>query len=405
MILAVHDVFDRIVQTDEVDYLVYISYLEIYNERLKDLLKPADAAGVRANLEVFDDKARGPSVKGLTEVVVCTPEHVLEMISMGMESRHISATEMNATSSRSHTIFKMVVESRALNPSLMKERSGMLLTKWQAAPKVAGVKASPVKNASLYMVDLAGSEKASRHKDSTTRTEGSNINKSLLTLSNVIQKLTSSARKGAGHIPYRDSKLTRLLSTSLGGNARTVLLCCVSPALSNVEETRSTLLFGKRAQRVQNNAVKNETHADELSKYRAEVADLRKQLQELESGQMESARKLAHQVSLSSREGLLKGPRTALHCNTHPSQRSWRTRRCRTTRRSCSLCRSCCCSPATPSGGSSPCWRGRCWRRRAARAGPGGSVLQLQLECLSPCAARAGGAGGTPQHALPLTAL
>jgi centromeric protein E len=324
MILAVHDVFDRIVQTDEVDYLVYISYLEIYNERLKDLLKPADAAGVRANLEVFDDKARGPSVKGLTEVVVCTPEHVLEMISMGMESRHISATEMNATSSRSHTIFKMVVESRALNPSLMKERSGMLLTKWQAAPKVAGVKASPVKNASLYMVDLAGSEKASRHKDTTTRTEGSNINKSLLTLSNVIQKLTSSARKGAGHIPYRDSKLTRLLSTSLGGNARTVLLCCVSPALSNVEETRSTLLFGKRAQRVQNNAVKNETHADELSKYRAEVADLRKQLQELESGQMESARKLAHQVSLSQSR--------PSHCTaTHPSQRSWRTRRCRTT--------------------------------------------------------------------------
>jgi centromeric protein E len=303
--LAVHDTFDKIMSDSSTDFLIYISYLEIYNEKIMDLLRPQEVQDAddeaRPGLEVYEDKQRGPYVKGLTEVVCCTPENVLEMITMGLEARHISSTEMNMRSSRSHTIFRMVVESRKLSIEIQEQRKGRVLTKWEERKKGAKQE-HPVKMSSLYMVDLAGSERVGRSglgekieeadprfkkEDSATKNrfkEGANINRSLLTLSTVIAKLSSSA---SGHIPYRDSKLTRLLSTSLGGNARTVLLCCISPATSNEEESRSTLQFGKRAQRVKNRARVNEAFDENalLHKYRAEVSELRAKLKSYEEGE------------------------------------------------------------------------------------------------------------------------
>ena len=169
-----------------------------------------------------------------------------------------------------------------------------------------------MKKSRLNLVDLAGSESAGRMHHGEQRMqrlkEGSHINKSLLTLSKVINVLASAqakeqaqAVKGRGtsgeeggaapavHVPFRESKLTRLLSGSLGGNARTVLLCCISPAVSCIDETRSTLLFGERAKRVRNRVRVNEAYDTLLSKYRAEVAMLRTRLREAEEKQAQSA--------------------------------------------------------------------------------------------------------------------
>jgi centromeric protein E len=302
-VLAVHDIFDMIERNSDSDFLVFINYIEIYNERINDLLggqqgggpggddkpqdKPAMAwsnhggSGTAAQhaadrqhghgggLEVFEDKQRGPYVKGATEVVCCSPEMVLEQIRRGLEGRHMAATEMNQASSRSHTILRVVVESRRTGEhERQKGGGGRLLTAWDTANSATAATAAeadalaarePVRMSSLYLVDLAGSENASRHRDMQRLKEGSHINKSLLTLSKVINMLAREGGAGGqggdinrGHVPYRDSKLTRLLSTSLGGNSRTVLLCCISPAACCFDETRSTLQFGERAKRVRN---------------------------------------------------------------------------------------------------------------------------------------------------------
>ena len=235
-ILAIHEVFSHIFKTTGTEFLARVSYIEIYNEEIKDLLEPSDR-----RLRVLDDPRRGPYVKNAKEEVVLSPEHCLELIARGEQNRHIASTNMNTHSSRSHTLFIMVLESRLMdvsevNGDISDEKcggrtSGQLLAGWTGKKKA-------VKVSRLNLVDLAGSERVSKTGATGQRLkEGSMINKSLLTLSTVISHLSSG--KG-GHIPYRDSKLTRLLSSSIGGNACTAEVCAVSPAKRNIGETRST---------------------------------------------------------------------------------------------------------------------------------------------------------------------
>ncbi|MPC32081.1 Kinesin heavy chain [Portunus trituberculatus] len=210
---------------EALEFHIKVSYFEIYMDKIRDLLDVS-----KVNLSVHEDKNRVPSVKGATERFVSSPEEVFETIEMGKSNRHVAVTNMNEHSSRSHSVFLIQVKQENI------ENQKKLLGK-------------------LYLVDLAGSEKVSKTgAEGAVLDEAKNINKSLSALGNVIAALAD----GKTHVPYRDSKLTRILQESLGGNARTTIVICASPASFNEAETRSTLDFGKRAKTIKNCVTVNE---------------------------------------------------------------------------------------------------------------------------------------------------
>jgi centromeric protein E len=214
--LTMRDIFAKIPLQESSEFLVRVSYLELYNEEIKDLLDPRPDV----KFKIVDDKKKGPFVPDLHEEVVTRCDEVEKLLERGERARSYGFTEMNATSSRSHVIFKMIIEARKVFASHESEaeveaRRGFR-TEWESQHEKS------VCVSSLYLVDLAGSERQKKTGASGDRLkEGKAINKSLLTLGTVISELS---KGGKQHIPYRDSKLTRLLSASLGGNARTAML-------------------------------------------------------------------------------------------------------------------------------------------------------------------------------------
>lgn len=208
-----------------IEYTVRVSYMEIYMERIRDLLVPHND-----NLPVHEEKNRGVYVKGLLEVYVSSQEEVYEVLRRGGTARAVSATNMNQESSRSHSIFVVTVTQK-------------------------NVETGSMKSGQLFLVDLAGSEKVGKTGASgQTLEEAKKINKSLSALGMVINSLTDSK---TSHIPYRDSKLTRILQESLGGNSRTTLIINCSPSSYNDVETLGTLRFGMRAKTIKNKAKVN----------------------------------------------------------------------------------------------------------------------------------------------------
>ncbi|KAK4700548.1 kinesin family member 5, partial [Phenoliferia sp. Uapishka_3] len=204
------------------EYLVKVSYMEIYMERIRDLLAPEND-----NLPIHEDKAKGVYVKNLSDFYVGNAPEVFEIMRQGGNSRAVSSTQMNAESSRSHSIFVITVQAR--NTDTGTQKTG-----------------------SLFLVDLAGSEKIGKTgATGQTLEEAKKINKSLSALGMVINALTDGK---SSHIPYRDSKLTRILQESLGGNSRTTLIINCSPSSYNEAETLSTLRFGMRAKSIKNKA-------------------------------------------------------------------------------------------------------------------------------------------------------
>ncbi|RLM70294.1 kinesin-related protein 11-like [Panicum miliaceum] len=252
---AVRDVFDTVRQTDDREFLVRVSYMEIYNEDINDLLTlEGRRLPIKENLE------RGVYVAGLREEIVNSAEQVFELLQLGEVNRHFGETNMNARSSRSHTIFRMVIESSAKNKLDSED---------------------PIRVSVLNLVDLAGSERNNKTGTEGVRlNEAGHINKSLLMLGNVINKLSESGKQ-RGHIPYRDSKLTRILQPALGGNAKTSIICTAAPEEMHIEETRGTLKFASRAKCVSNCAQVNEilTDAALLKRQKREIEELRKKLQ------------------------------------------------------------------------------------------------------------------------------
>ncbi|XP_051178178.1 kinesin-like protein KIN-7A [Lolium perenne] len=249
---AVSDIYRHMENTPEREFVIKISAMEIYNEIVKDLLQPDSGS-----LRLLDDPEKGPIVEKLDEQIVRDREHLRHLIGICEEQRQVGETALNDTSSRSHQIIRLTVESR------LREVSGC------------------VKSfvASLNFVDLAGSERAAQtHAIGARLKEGCHINRSLLTLTKVIRKLSSEKR--SGHIPYRDSKLTRILQLSLGGNARTAIICTMSPALTHVEQSRNTLFFATCAKEVTNTAKVNMVISDkQLVKHlQTEVARLEAEL-------------------------------------------------------------------------------------------------------------------------------
>ncbi|XP_022747490.1 kinesin-like protein KIN-7D, mitochondrial isoform X2 [Durio zibethinus] len=272
--LAIKDVFSIIQDTPGREFLLRVSYLEIYNEVINDLLDPTGQ-----NLRVRED-AQGTYVEGIKEEVVLSPGHALSFIAAGEEHRHVGSNNFNLNSSRSHTIFTLMIESSAHGD----EYDGVVFSQ-------------------LNLIDLAGSESSKTETTGLRRKEGSYINKSLLTLGTVIGKLSEGK---ASHVPYRDSKLTRLLQSSLSGHGHVSLICTVTPASSNMEETHNTLKFASRAKQVEIYASRNKIIDEKslIKKYQREISVLKEELDHLRQGMLVGVN---HEELLSLRQQLEEG--------------------------------------------------------------------------------------------------
>ncbi|KAK7351230.1 hypothetical protein VNO77_10526 [Canavalia gladiata] len=282
-------IFNEVKATkDSTEFLIRVSFIEIFKEEVFDLLDPNSSRGevastakiavpTRVPIQIRETVNGGITLAGVTEAEVRTKEEMASYLSSGSLSRATGSTNMNSQSSRSHAIFTITMEQR---------------------------KGDDILYAKLHLVDLAGSERVKRTgADGMRLKEGIHINKGLLALGNVISALgDEKKRKEGGHVPYRDSKLTRLLQDSLGGNSKTVMIACVSPADTNAEETLNTLKYANRARNIQNKATINR---DPVA---AQVQAMRNQIEQLQadllfyrgdaSGPFEELQILKHKVSL-----------------------------------------------------------------------------------------------------------
>ena len=207
-----------------------MSFLEIYNENIRDLL----VANSNEYLDLREDPEKGPTVAGIHEIEASSASHVMSLLHRGNKRRTQEATAANAVSSRSHAVLQVIIEQHEKSPGT----ASSVKVKDSCAQKIF---LTLNKYGKLSMIDLAGSERAAVTKNRGQRLlEGANINRSLLALGNCINALGDKSNK-ASFVPYRDSKLTRLLKDSLGGNCRTVMIANVSMAVSAFEETLNTL--------------------------------------------------------------------------------------------------------------------------------------------------------------------
>ncbi|KAK2111577.1 Kinesin-like protein kif1c [Saguinus oedipus] len=266
------DLFSRVSenQSAQLSYSVEVSYMEIYCERVRDLLNPKS----RGSLRVREHPILGPYVQDLSKLAVTSYADIADLMDCGNKARTVAATNMNETSSRSHAVFTIVFTQRCHD-------------------QLSGLDSEKVSKISL--VDLAGSERADSSGARGMRLkEGANINKSLTTLGKVISALADmqSKKRKSDFIPYRDSVLTWLLKENLGGNSRTAMIAALSPADINYEETLSTLRYADRTKQIRCNAIINEDpNARLIRELQEEVARLRELL-------------MAQGLSASALEGL-----------------------------------------------------------------------------------------------------
>ncbi|XP_048591260.1 kinesin-like protein KIN-4A isoform X2 [Brassica napus] len=260
---------------DHIEFQIHVSFIEIHKEEVQDLLDPSTIN--KSDTKVAHVPGKPPiqiressngviTLAGSTEVSVSTLKEMSACLDQGSVTRATGSTNMNNQSSRSHAIFTISVEQmRKINNNTDSPENGSLKEEYLCAK--------------LHLVDLAGSERAKRTgSDGMRFKEGVHINKGLLALGNVISALgDEKKRKDGAHVPYRDSKLTRLLQDSLGGNSRTVMIACISPADINAEETLNTLKYANRARNIRNKPVVNR---DPVS---SEMLKMRQQLEYLQA--------------------------------------------------------------------------------------------------------------------------
>ncbi|GAY64166.1 hypothetical protein CUMW_231510 [Citrus unshiu] len=246
---------EKIVRKDEkIRFNCKCSFLEIYNEQILDLLDPSSS-----NLQIREDNKKGVYVENLKEIEVTSARDVIQQLIQGAANRKVAATNMNRASSRSHSVFTCIIES-----------------KWESQ----GV--THHRFARLNLVDLAGSERQkSSGAEGERLKEATNINKSLSTLGLVIMNLVSISNGKSLHVPYRDSKLTFLLQDSLGGNSKTIIIANISPSSCCSLETLSTLKFAQRAKFIKNNAIVNEDASGDVIAMRMEIQQLKKEVSRL----------------------------------------------------------------------------------------------------------------------------
>ncbi|XP_036691216.1 kinesin-like protein KIF19 isoform X6 [Balaenoptera musculus] len=252
---TLNDLFCAIEETsNDMEYEVSMSYLEIYNEMIRDLLNPA-----LGYLELREDSKGVIQVAGITEVSTVNAKEIMQLLMKGNRQRTQEPTAANQTSSRSHAVLQVAVRQRSRVKSVLQE----------------------VRQGRLFMIDLAGSERASQTQNRGQRMkEGAHINRSLLALGNCINALSD--KNSNKYINYRDSKLTRLLKDSLGGNSRTVMIAHISPASSAFEESRNTLTYAGRAKNIKTRVKQNLLNVSyHIAQYTSIIADLRGEIQRL----------------------------------------------------------------------------------------------------------------------------
>ncbi|NXL05340.1 KIF19 protein, partial [Mesembrinibis cayennensis] len=222
---ALDDLFKALeATTEEMDYRVSMSYLEIYNEVIRDLLNPSSGF-----LDLREDPSGSIQIAGITEVSTTNAQEVMQLLMKGNKQRTQEPTAANKTSSRSHAVLQVTVMHKSQRKAIGEE----------------------VRIGKLFMVDLAGSERAAQTQNRGKRMkEGAHINRSLLALGNCINALSEKGGSWAQFVNFRDSKLTRLLKDSLGGNSRTVMIAHISPASTSFEESRMTLIYAYRAKNI-----------------------------------------------------------------------------------------------------------------------------------------------------------
>ena len=261
------------------EFIIRVSFLEIHNEEIHDLLDPSishsssggfltQSLAQKKNISIREEKGGIISVYGLHEEVVKNSEELANCLDKGSVYRTTSSTLMNATSSRSHAIFSVTIEQHILEGLYGQEK-----------PADNQEQAQEFMTAKFHFVDLAGSERVKKTGAvGDQMKEGININKGLLALGNVISALTDESKK-TFHVPYRDSKLTRILQDSLGGNSRTSFIACISPSDMNFEETLGTLKYASRARNIKNKPVINrDPNSAQIAQLRQEVFELQRQM-------------------------------------------------------------------------------------------------------------------------------
>ncbi|RMZ90200.1 hypothetical protein DV736_g2580, partial [Chaetothyriales sp. CBS 134916] len=287
--LTMQELFDRIAECQEEKVTeISLSYLEIYNETIRDLLVPGETKG---GLMLREDSHQAVSVAGLSSHQPHNANEVMEMIVQGNERRSMSPTEANATSSRSHAVLQVNVSQKDRNASVEE----------------------PHTMATLSIIDLAGSERASATKNRGVRLmEGANINKSLLALGSCINALCDPRKKN--HVPYRNSKLTRLLKFSLGGNCKTVMIVCVSPSSQHFDETQNTLRYANRAKNIQTKVTRNVYNVNrhvkdflvKIDEQMALINELQAQQKDYESRAFAKFRKQTEKREAIARDGIIR---------------------------------------------------------------------------------------------------
>ncbi|KAI9047826.1 hypothetical protein LZ554_008534 [Drepanopeziza brunnea f. sp. 'monogermtubi'] len=287
--LTMQELFEKINErSDEKHTEVSLSYLEIYNETIRDLLLPG---GSKQGLMLREDANQAVSVAGLTSHHPKDVQEVMDMIVRGNEYRTISPTAANATSSRSHAVLQINLAQKDRNADVNE----------------------PHTMATLSIIDLAGSERASATKNRGERLlEGANINKSLLALGSCINALCDPRKKN--HVPYRNSKLTRLLKFSLGGNCKTVMIVCVSPSSAHFDETQNTLRYANRAKNIQTKVTRNVYNVNrhvkdflvKIDEQMALINELRAQQKDSEGAAFVKFKKQSEKREGIAREGIIR---------------------------------------------------------------------------------------------------
>ncbi|XP_061456303.1 kinesin-like protein KIF19 [Rhineura floridana] len=252
---TLNDLFRAIEATsDDMDYSVCMSYLEIYNEVIRDLLNPSSGF-----LELREDSKGSIQIAGITEVSTTNAQEIMELLMKGNKARTQEPTAANKTSSRSHAVLQVLVKQKSRVKDVSEE----------------------VRVGRLFMVDLAGSERAAQTQNRGKRMkEGAHINRSLLALGNCINALSEKGGSRTQYINFRDSKLTRLLKDSLGGNSRTVMIAHISPASTYFEESRTTLIYAYRAKNIKTRVKRNLLNVSyHIAQYTSIISDLRQQIE------------------------------------------------------------------------------------------------------------------------------
>ncbi|KAK4760920.1 hypothetical protein SAY87_005813 [Trapa incisa] len=265
MVLSLHTVFELIKKDSSSDeFEVNCSYLEVYNEVIYDLLEKTSG-----HLELREDPTQGIVVAGLRSIKVRSADKILELLNLGNSRRKTESTEANATSSRSHAVLEITVKRK------QKSKYPNQLIRGK-----------------LALVDLAGSERASETNSGGQKLrDGANINRSLLALANCINALGKQQKKGLAYVPYRNSKLTRILKDGLSGNSQTIMVAAISPADGQYHHTVNTLKYANRAKEIKTHIQKNigtiDTHVSDyqrmIDSLQVEVCRLKKELAEKES--------------------------------------------------------------------------------------------------------------------------